>query len=157
MRTKCRSIATFHRPIHSHWSLPLICMVELMLHWAQKNVTGLSLVIAAFLLTPAPCHFFLWLAMCLIMKRRKIQRVGCSNFASSKFLVRSLFKRNLPISHMPDDFQLDSECSFAHDCNLPLGWGLHHHIKCLCHIYTHKFMIFPQNFDIFYHFMLKIP
>ncbi len=23
MRTKCRSIATFHRPIHSHWSLPL--------------------------------------------------------------------------------------------------------------------------------------
>jgi hypothetical protein len=26
MRTKCRSIATFHRPIHSHWSLPLIKM-----------------------------------------------------------------------------------------------------------------------------------
>jgi hypothetical protein len=25
MRTKCRSIATFHRPIHSHWSLPLSC------------------------------------------------------------------------------------------------------------------------------------
>ncbi len=24
MRSKCRSIATFHRPIHSHWSLPLI-------------------------------------------------------------------------------------------------------------------------------------
>ncbi len=23
MRNKCRSIATFHRPIHSHWSLPL--------------------------------------------------------------------------------------------------------------------------------------
>jgi hypothetical protein len=23
MRTKCQSIATFHRPIHSHWSLPL--------------------------------------------------------------------------------------------------------------------------------------
>ena len=23
MQTKCRSIATFHRPIHSHWSLPL--------------------------------------------------------------------------------------------------------------------------------------
>jgi hypothetical protein len=23
MRTKCRWIATFHRPIHSHWSLPL--------------------------------------------------------------------------------------------------------------------------------------
>ncbi len=23
MRTKCRLIATFHRPIHSHWSLPL--------------------------------------------------------------------------------------------------------------------------------------
>jgi hypothetical protein len=23
MRTKCWSIATFHRPIHSHWSLPL--------------------------------------------------------------------------------------------------------------------------------------
>ncbi len=23
MRTKCPSIATFHRPIHSHWSLPL--------------------------------------------------------------------------------------------------------------------------------------
>jgi hypothetical protein len=23
MRTKSRSIATFHRPIHSHWSLPL--------------------------------------------------------------------------------------------------------------------------------------
>ncbi len=23
MRTKCRSMATFHRPIHSHWSLPL--------------------------------------------------------------------------------------------------------------------------------------
>ncbi len=23
MRSKCRSIATFHRPIHSHWSLPL--------------------------------------------------------------------------------------------------------------------------------------
>ncbi len=23
MLTKCRSIATFHRPIHSHWSLPL--------------------------------------------------------------------------------------------------------------------------------------
>ena len=23
MRTKCRSIATFHRPIHSHWSQPL--------------------------------------------------------------------------------------------------------------------------------------
>ncbi len=23
MRTKCRSIATFHRPVHSHWSLPL--------------------------------------------------------------------------------------------------------------------------------------
>jgi hypothetical protein len=23
MRTKCRSIATFHRLIHSHWSLPL--------------------------------------------------------------------------------------------------------------------------------------
>jgi hypothetical protein len=23
IRTKCRLIATFHRPIHSHWSLPL--------------------------------------------------------------------------------------------------------------------------------------
>ncbi len=23
MLTKCRLIATFHRPIHSHWSLPL--------------------------------------------------------------------------------------------------------------------------------------
>ncbi len=24
MRTKCQSIATFHSPIHSHWSLPLM-------------------------------------------------------------------------------------------------------------------------------------
>ncbi len=29
MRTKCRSIATFHRPIHSHWSLPLNAVVGL--------------------------------------------------------------------------------------------------------------------------------
>ncbi len=30
MRTKCRSIATFHRPIHSHWSLPLITLLGLL-------------------------------------------------------------------------------------------------------------------------------
>ena len=28
MRTKCRSIATFHRPIHSHWSLPLKLQID---------------------------------------------------------------------------------------------------------------------------------
>ncbi len=28
MRTKCQWIATFHRLIHSHWSLPLICTLK---------------------------------------------------------------------------------------------------------------------------------
>ncbi len=35
MRTKCRSIATFHRPIHSHWSLPLT-KIDLVL-WPKKD------------------------------------------------------------------------------------------------------------------------
>jgi hypothetical protein len=32
MRTKCRSIATFHRPIHSHWSLPTFKYVAAPMH-----------------------------------------------------------------------------------------------------------------------------
>jgi hypothetical protein len=30
MRTKCQSIATFHRPIHSHWSLPLTMVFKVL-------------------------------------------------------------------------------------------------------------------------------
>jgi hypothetical protein len=32
MRTKCRLIATFHRPIHSHWSLPLKHNIQYVRH-----------------------------------------------------------------------------------------------------------------------------
>ncbi len=40
MRTKCRSIATFHRPIHSHWSLPWVSC-------AKCNIS-LDMVYSAF-------------------------------------------------------------------------------------------------------------
>ncbi len=30
MQTKCRSIATFHRPIHSHWPLPLTAFLRML-------------------------------------------------------------------------------------------------------------------------------
>ncbi len=35
MRNKYRSIATFHRPIHSHWSLPLIFSLVPLSVWLQ--------------------------------------------------------------------------------------------------------------------------
>jgi hypothetical protein len=43
MRTKCRSIATVHRPIHSHWSLPLrgqksLGPLKMSLKTAQKVI-----------------------------------------------------------------------------------------------------------------------
>ncbi len=44
MRTKCRSTATFHRPIHSHWSLPL----------TQAGREPASLRSPAYLSTTAP-------------------------------------------------------------------------------------------------------
>jgi hypothetical protein len=38
MRTKCRSIATFHRPIHSHWSLPLRLFLNHVSQWFGSNL-----------------------------------------------------------------------------------------------------------------------
>ncbi len=38
MRNKCQSIATFHRPIHSHWSLPLSTWLESLTY--SDNVLG---------------------------------------------------------------------------------------------------------------------
>ncbi len=43
MRTKCQWIATFHRPIHSHWSLPLIWVLKhAEFHAEFKTVEKLS-------------------------------------------------------------------------------------------------------------------
>ncbi len=52
MRSKCRSIATFHRPIHSHWSLPLtaICLTKFtFLFKLLKRVLILCCLIQKFL------------------------------------------------------------------------------------------------------------
>jgi hypothetical protein len=46
MRTKCRSISTFHRPIHSHWSLPLSILEELQSRkFVLKRYNGLHFIL----------------------------------------------------------------------------------------------------------------
>ncbi len=56
----------------------LICMVELMLQWAQKNVTDLSLVIAVLPVNTSALRFFSLASYVSDDENdmRKIQRVG---------------------------------------------------------------------------------
>jgi hypothetical protein len=53
--------------------------VGLFVQWAQQNVTGSFAHDCGFSVnTSALQFFFLWLAMCLMMKLRKIQHARCS-------------------------------------------------------------------------------
>jgi hypothetical protein len=57
MRTKCRSIATFHRPIHSHWSLPLSNQWKHMqIHPKRKIHTSLLFALLCFLILQITCE-----------------------------------------------------------------------------------------------------
>jgi hypothetical protein len=70
MRNKCRSIATFHRPIHSHWSLRIIMnnitrplTVYAALQYAllyKKHENGHILIFSYRFIGLGPC-FSIWL------------------------------------------------------------------------------------------------
>ncbi len=55
MRSKCRSTATFHRPIHSHWSLPL-SLVQTVYMIQQKPLVHTRTVYSCAPSTPAACY-----------------------------------------------------------------------------------------------------